>query len=70
MWCNGFRCCSFKDAESEMRTFVLKLDIHPPSVAYLADQEPPVLLWVLSLWVLCPLCHPGHLQSGKIRGNT
>lgn len=28
---------------------------------HLLDRVHLVLLWVLSLWVLCPLCHPGHL---------
>lgn len=30
-------------------------------VIYLADQGRLELLWVLSLWVLGLLCHPGHL---------
>lgn len=34
------------------------------AVLYLADQGPLALLWVPSLWVLCPLSPPGRLQRG------
>lgn len=35
-------------------------------VNYLVNQVHLVLLWVLSLWVPCPLYHPGHLWGGKV----
>lgn len=34
------------------------------AVLYLADRGPLALLWVPSLWVLCPPCPPGRLQRG------
>lgn len=33
------------------------------SVIYLVDRGLLALLWVLSVWALCPLCLPGHLQK-------
>lgn len=44
----------------------LKSDLYFVIVSYLVDQEHLVLLWALSLWVLSPLCHPGHLQRANI----
>lgn len=56
--------CSHMHRSHKLRSFVLKSEISVMLVIYLADRGPLALLWVLSLWVLCLLCPPGHLQRG------